>query len=78
MKLCIDCRHSKNGFDCGMAGIPFPATFCHRPVAHPMNPVTGTTSHPLYKPAREERCHPVWIFNRNRCGPDAKFWEARK
>ena len=65
VKLCRDCRYQT----------PL-LSYCLRPIAIPLDIVTGATTSPLFKYLSDER-RPKRLFGRDRCGPSARYFEAR-
>jgi hypothetical protein len=71
-RFCKDCKHYRPHINFGMYVIP---ERCVRPLSDRTNPVTGEPADRLDKTARSERKNARTIFGRQRCGPDAIFFE---
>ncbi len=80
MKLCKDCRWFSDTPSTEMhwAGAPlvFHRKTCGRPVKRPddLARIDGSGSRELNRPAIYERRKRGWFFDRDKCGPDARYW----
>lgn len=50
---------------------------CKRPIAKdaPASLIDGKFTRPLYRPAEYERAKPGIFWDRDKCGPNGRYWE---
>lgn len=76
MKLCKDCKWFGDMVKGPPLTMPFLAEGCLRPLPGEPSVVTGGPRRHLREWCEDERKPGrVWLFGRERCGPDAKFFE---
>ena len=64
--ICKECAHHFN-YSYGSGPT------CQRPIAKPLDIVTGATSSPLFAPCGRERS--TGWFKKDRCGPEGRYYE---
>jgi hypothetical protein len=76
-KLCKDCEHYRPPLWIGRTGLP---SLCGRPIGEGFNLQTGGYSVTLGGDASNERKPGrTWFgLGRERCGPEAQFFEQRR
>ncbi len=73
MKLCIDCAHYRYGIK-GMS-LSNPFLLCRRALSDRRSPVDGTLAHLLNEWPEKERKPGRAFLGRQRCGPEARYFE---